>query len=84
MSRSHLPAQRPVAPRGDHTAPLPEPTSAPAALPPEKPPTAHGPAADKPDGQRTAMKRPHRLPVVAGKPDTQPAKPRDAFFDNAK
>ncbi|WP_326710714.1 acyltransferase family protein [Streptomyces sp. NBC_01474] len=85
MSRSHLPAQRPVTPRGDHTAPSPEPASVSAAPPPEKPPTAtHARAADKPDEQRAAAERPDRPQGVAGKPDKQPAKPRDAFFDNAK
>ncbi|WP_406516733.1 acyltransferase family protein [Streptomyces sp. NBC_00134] len=90
MSRSHLPAQRPVAPRGDHAAPSPEPASVPAALPPEKPPTARGRAANKPhepDEQRATAQKPDgpdRSRVVAGKPDKQPAKPRDAFFDNAK
>ncbi|GAA1221328.1 acyltransferase family protein [Streptomyces aureus] len=85
MSRSNLPAQQPVTPRGDHTAPSPEPASVSAASPPEKPPTAaHGQAADKPDEQRAATERPDRPQVVAGRPDKQPAKPRDAFFDNAK
>ncbi|MFD4645516.1 acyltransferase family protein [Streptomyces sp. NPDC057717] len=85
MSRSHLPAQRPVTPRSDHTAPSPEPASVSAAPPPEKPPTVtHGRAANQPDEQRAAAERPDRPQGVAGKPDKQPAKPRDAFFDNAK
>ncbi|MFC9613753.1 acyltransferase family protein [Streptomyces sp. NPDC056938] len=47
----------------------------------------HGRAADKPnqpDEQRAAAERPDRPQGVTGKPDKQPAKPRDAFFDNAK
>ncbi|MFF1358336.1 acyltransferase family protein [Streptomyces sp. NPDC058297] len=90
MSRSHLPAQRPVTPRGDHAAPLPELASVPAAPPLEKPPTTHGRAAERPDEPQAVAETPDKQPGrhLGEQPDRQPGKqpgkPRDAFFDNAK